>query len=262
MRGSAENARLKDATFRPPRKQIRTPRSVGKSLAQQQGLARFGTRGHPEESRAAILRAAVAEFAEYGIDGARTDRIARTARVNKALLYYYFKDKDAIYEAVLDQVFSGMRERVMPVLESNLSPREKLLEYVGRYFDYIAANSRFPRVVQSEWMRVGAHSSPQMLRIVREYFAPIHRHIVELLRKGAETGEFRTLDPMDFMPAMVGVVIFYFSTATAMKALLKVDPLSKERIAQRRKFVLDFIESAVCLRTGTQQRVACIEEKR
>ncbi len=211
------------------------------------GRARLGTRGQPEESRAAILRAAVADFAEYGIAGARTDRIAHTAAVNKALLYYYFKDKGALYEAVLDHVFSGMRERVLPVLESDLEPREKLLEYVSRYFDYIAANPRFPRVVQSDWMRVGAHASPQMLRIAREYFAPIYALMGKLLREGAEKGQLRRVNPMDFLPSLVGIVIFYFSTATAMKALLKVDPLSKERITARRKFVLEFITEAVCL---------------
>src|SRR5579862_7643656 len=103
----------------------------------------MGSRGQPEESRAAILSAAAQEFAEHGIAGARTDAIARAAGVNKALLYYYFKDKDALYEAVLDHVFSGMRDRLMPVLESDLEPRAKLLEYLGRYFDYIAANPRF-----------------------------------------------------------------------------------------------------------------------
>src|ERR1039457_3486851 len=97
---------------------------------------RLGTRGRPEESRSAILQAAVAEFAEHGIAGARTDAIARAAHVNKALLYYYFKDKDALYAAVLNHVFSGMRARVMPVLESHMGPKEKLLEYVGQYFDY------------------------------------------------------------------------------------------------------------------------------
>jgi len=205
----------------------------------------YGTRGKPAESRAAILRAAVAEFADHGIAGARTDAIAQAAHVNKALLYYYFKDKDSLYEAVLDHVFSGLRDRVMPVLESSLAPREKLLEYVGRYFDYIAANPRFPRVVQAEWMRVGATASPQMLRIAREYFAPIYRRVAEMLREGAEAGEFRSVDPMDFLPSIVGVIIFYFSTAPAMKTLLKVDPLSKERIAARRKFVLEFVAAAL-----------------
>lgn len=223
-------------------------RERGRNLADgavRMGSVRMGSRGQPEESRAAILRAAVAEFAEYGIDGARTDRIARAAGVNKALLYYYFKDKGALYEAVLDHVFGGLRERVVPVLQSGLPPRERLLEYVSCYFDYIAANPKFPRVVQSEWMRVGAHGSPQMLRIAREYFAPIYRLVAELLRQGAEAGEFRPLNPVDFIPSMVGIVIFYFSTVPAMKTLLKVDPLSKERIAERRKFVLQFISKAV-----------------
>jgi len=210
-----------------------------------QAGTRFGTRGHPEKSRAAILRAAVAEFAEHGIAGARTDAIARAAHVNKALLYYYFKDKDALYEAVLDHVFSGLRERVMPVLESKLEPREKLLQYLGLYFDYIAANPRFPRVVQAEWMRVGPKGSPQMMRIAREYFAPIYQRVAEMLSEGAEKGQFRAVNAMDFMPSMVGVIIFYFSTAPAMKALLKTDPLSKERIAERRKFVLEFVSAAL-----------------
>src|ERR1700732_4091576 len=94
---------------------------------------RLGSRGKPEESRAAILSAAAKEFSEHGIAGARTDAIARAAHVNKALLYYYFKDKEALYEAVLDQVFSGLRARVMPVLESKLPPRQKMLEYLGAY---------------------------------------------------------------------------------------------------------------------------------
>lgn len=230
-----------------PRKHHERPGSTDRQTVHGREHARFGTRGQPEESRAAILKAAVSEFAECGIAGARTDRIARAARVNKALLYYYFKDKDALYEAVLNHVFKGMRERVLPVLESSLEPREKLLEYVGRYFDYIAANPRFPRVVQAEWMRVGQRATPQMLRIAREYIAPIYQGMTDLLREGAEKGQLRRMDPIDFLPSLVGITIFYFSTAPAMKTLLKVDPLSKERIAERRKFVLDFISEAVCL---------------
>src|SRR3984885_3642636 len=130
-------------------------RSRVRARISRRRVPRLGTRGQPEESRASILRAAVAEFAEHGIAGARTDAIARSAHVNKALLYYYFKDKDALYEAVLDHVFSGLRERVMPVLDSKLPPREKMLQYLGTYFDYIAANPRFPRVVQGEWVRSG-----------------------------------------------------------------------------------------------------------
>jgi len=223
----------------------RSRRSAGRAGASRSGTHRLGTRGQPEESRAAILKAAVAEFAEHGIAGARTDAIARAAHVNKALLYYYFKDKDALYEAVLDHVFSGMRARVMPVLESKLPPRQKMLEYLGAYFDYIAANPRFPRVVQGEWMRSGAKGSARMQRVAKKYFRPIFGKLAEVLREGIEVGEFRAVNAMDFVPSVVGVIIFYFSAAPLMKTLMKVEPLSEKRIRERRAFVLEFISAAL-----------------
>src|SRR5215468_924624 len=91
---------------------------------------RLGTRGQPEESRAAILKAAVQEFAREGVAGARTDAIALSAGVNKALLYYYFKDKEALYQAVLDDVFSGVRAAIHEALSKDLPPRERLAAYI------------------------------------------------------------------------------------------------------------------------------------
>jgi TetR/AcrR family transcriptional regulator len=218
----------------------RSPRKPSGRLLQP----RLGTRGQPEESRAAILKAAVSEFADHGVAGARTDAIAQAAHVNKALLYYYFKDKDALYEAVLDHVFSGLRARVVPVLESPLSPRQKMLEYIGTYFDYIAANPRFPRVVQAEWMRSGAGSA-RMQRVAKEYFAPIYGKLIAVLKDGVEAGEFRPVNPMDFLPSIAAIIVFYFSAAPLMKTVMKVDPLSPVRIRERRVFVLDFISAAL-----------------
>src|SRR6266496_2094149 len=206
---------------------------------------RMGSRGRPEESRAAILDAAVREFSREGVAGARTDSIARAARVNKALLYYYFKDKDALYDAVLDHVFSGLRARVVPVLESPLPPRQKMLDYLGAYFDYIAANPRFPRVVQAEWVRSPDKRTGHMQHIAKEYFRPIYQRLGEVLREGIAAGEFRPVNPMDFLPSIVAVIIFYFSAAPVIKAMMQIDPLSPERIAERRAFVLDFLSAAL-----------------
>jgi TetR/AcrR family transcriptional regulator len=209
---------------------------------------RLGTRGKPEESRAAILAAAINEFSEHGISGARTDAIARAAGVNKALLYYYFKDKEAIYQAVLDQVFSGLRDTVVPMLEGNLPPREKLLNYLGAYFDYIAANPCFPRVVQGEWIRAGNVRVGQMKRVAKSYFQPIYQKLGEVLREGIAAGEFRPIDPRQFIPSMVAIIIFYFSAAPVIKTLMKIDPLAPEHVAERRAFVLDFISAALFTR--------------
>ena len=113
-----------------------------------------------EHSREAILKAAVREFAQEGVAGARTDEIARAAGVNKALLYYYFKDKEGLYGAVLDFTFTGLRERVVPILDSDLDAGEKIVRYVSAYFDYLAQSPFLPRLVQMEMMRAGRIPPP------------------------------------------------------------------------------------------------------
>src|SRR5512135_3338783 len=115
----------------------------------------LGTRGRPEQTRAAILKAAIREFAGEGVAGARTDAIARAAKVNKALLYYYFKDKETLYGAALDYVFAGLTERVSEVLGSELPPCGKIYAFVGAHFDFIASNPAYPRMVHQEMMRAG-----------------------------------------------------------------------------------------------------------
>src|SRR6202162_2002819 len=145
---------------------------------------RMGSRGQPEESRAAILQAAAKEFAEHGIAGARTDAIAREARVNKALLYYYFKDKETLYGAVLDEAFSGLKNTVFRVLDSDLPPRQKMMAYVGAYFDYIASNQLYPRLMQREMMRAREGQSQHIDKVIKAYIQPIFVRVGELLRKG------------------------------------------------------------------------------
>src|SRR5579872_3140403 len=150
---------------------------------------RMGSRGQPEESRAAILQAAGQEFAEHGIAGARTDTIAREARVNKALLYYYFKDKETLYGAVLDEAFSGLKNTVFRVLDSELPPREKMMAYVGAYFDFIASNQIYPRLMQREMMRAREGQSPHIDKVIKAYIQPIFHRVGDLMRKGIADGE-------------------------------------------------------------------------
>jgi TetR/AcrR family transcriptional regulator len=205
----------------------------------------MGSRGQPEESRSAILHAAAHEFAEHGIAGARTDAIAREARVNKALLYYYFKDKETLYGAVLDGAFSGLKTTVFRVLDSDLAPREKILAYVGAYFDYIASNQLYPRLMQREMMRAREGHSQHIDKIIKNYIRPIYGRVGELLGKGIASGDFRPVSPMHFVPSMVAMIVFYFSSAPMMQKIVGFNPLTPDRIAERRAAVLDFISAAL-----------------
>jgi TetR/AcrR family transcriptional regulator len=210
---------------------------------------RPGSRGEPEKTRAAILKSALEEFAHEGIAGARTDEIARRAGVNKALLYYYFKDKDGLYAAALEQVFSGLYDRVTPVLDnSEMPPKQKLLAYVAAHFDYIAGSPFYPRLVQREFMRsVDKALSPVASRILECYGKPIYTKLASLIRQGVQNGEFREVDPLQTLTSILGTIVFYFISLPAQQVVASApgDPASPERIAARRAAVQDFVAAAI-----------------
>jgi hypothetical protein len=84
-----------------------------------------------------------------------------------------------------------------------------------------------------------------MQRVAKEYFHPIFEKLAKLLREGIASGDFRPVNPMDFLPSMTAIIVFYFTSAPLMKTLMKTDPLSPKRIRERRVFVLDFISVAL-----------------
>ena len=209
----------------------------------------LGTRARPEQTRAAILKAAITEFADEGAAGARTDAIARAARVNKALLYYYFKDKETLYGAALDAVFEGLTERVSEVLARDLPPRETIREFVAAHFDFIACHQAYPRIVQREMMRAGRKGSPHIKRIVTRYLRPTFARLREVMLEGIARGEIRNVDPVQVVPSLIALNIFYFSSVPMIRLLAPgIDPLSPEQVAQRRAAVLDFISAAIFTR--------------
>jgi TetR/AcrR family transcriptional regulator len=248
-----EELRQRRQELRDQRRQLHKElRDQRKQLRhEQRELRRMGTRGQPEESRAAILEAAAREFAEHGIAGARTDAIAREARVNKALLYYYFKDKETLYDAALTSAFSGLKETVFRVLDSSLPPREKILAYVGAYFDFIASNQLYPRLMQREMMRAREGQSQHIDKVIKNYIQPVFIRLSELLKQGIAEGEFRAVNPTHFVPSMVAMIVFYFSSAPVMQKIVGFNPLTPERIAERRAAVLDFISAALFRAKGS-----------
>ncbi len=208
---------------------------------------RPGSRGEPEKTRAAILRAALEEFAHEGVAGARTDEIARRAGVNKALIYYYFKDKEGLYAAALEQVFSGLHQKVSAVLQrTDLPPRERLVLYAQTHFDYIASAPVYPRLVQREFMRTtGRTLSPAGRNIMEKHVRPFYDRLEKLVVEGEKSGDFRHLDPMQTVTSIIGIIVFYFISMPAHQFLRSGDPGSPERIAARRAAMLDFICAAV-----------------
>jgi TetR/AcrR family transcriptional regulator len=197
----------------------------------------LGRARHPETIQR-IVAAAETIFAEQGMDGARTDAIARAACVNKALLYYYFKSKEDLHRFTLQTLFAGMRQQVGAAIEGAGAPRERLVRYVNSYFDFTVAHPNYPRLVQREVMGRG-----ELLRwIVRVYFGPLYRRLAATIRAGIACGEFRRVDPRNTALTLIALTVFYFAAAPVLGELWDCDPLAPARVAARRRSVLDFME--------------------
>ena len=216
--------------------------------------ARRGSRGRPEETRAAILEAAVREFAQEGIAGARIDAIARQAGVNKALLYYYYRDKERLYGAALDHGFSSLRQRIFAVLDQGLSPRETILAWAGAHFDFVAGTGIKPGLLSREMMRAGRHGSPHLERLARTYFRPVSRRLIAVMQRGMASGDFRRVDPQHFLFSVIAMIVFYFSSAPLIRLLRGQDPLAPAQVAARRAAVLDLISAALFRPAGRRPR--------
>src|SRR3954471_10400660 len=90
-----------------------------------------------DRSQATILAAARDEFAEFGLGGARMDRIAERAGLNKRLIYYYFEDKETLFQAVLEQSYRDIREAEQQLNLRELDPAaalRRLVEFTWTYY--------------------------------------------------------------------------------------------------------------------------------
>jgi TetR/AcrR family transcriptional regulator len=200
--------------------------------------------GHPGsrqkrsvETRAAILAAAGRVFARSGIAGARTDAIAAAAGVNKALLYYYFKGKESLYEAVVEDHFSEFNRQALAVLTSPGPARAVLLRYVSLHFDFISARHRYASLHQQVMMAGGKLAE----RLVRKYFKPRSEAFGRLLERGMRHGEFRRADGFHSAMSVISLIVFYFSAAPVLQLMGRSDAYSAANLKRRKQEVLDFI---------------------
>ena len=196
------------------------------------------TRG---QSRAAILEAAERVFAEDGLSGARTDAIAARAGVTKALLYYYFPSKDALYRAVLDAQMLCFRGHALQILLHRGPAAPILLQYIGMHFDFIGAHPQYPRLFQ----RLLLAGDPGTPHLVAKHLTPVARALTALLRRGTRAGEFRRFDTDHTAISLVALTVFYFSAAPVIRLVSGRDPFSPDSLRRRKAEVLKFIRYAL-----------------
>src|SRR5687767_8419116 len=108
-------------------------------------------------TRDRLLHAAAAEFAARGFAGASVDRIARAARLNKAMIYYHFTSKAALYRDILRDMFEAVARRVADAARSPDDPADKIRAFVAAIAIEAEARPHFPPIWFREIAEGGAH---------------------------------------------------------------------------------------------------------
>lgn len=194
-----------------------------------------------DQARARILEAATQEFSADGLAGARTERIAAAAGVNKALLYYYFRNKDALYAAALESVAARMAAVSMQVLGSDCSPGEKLLRSALNHFDRIYSQPTFQTLMQQEMVRVRKGEANALSPLVEKLFRPMGEKLMALAQQGIQTGELIQVEPSQVIYAALGPNVFYFLSAPMMQLIADANVLDRSALEFRRRATIEFL---------------------
>jgi len=168
-------------------------------------------------SRARIFRAAADEFAARGFAGANMDRVARAARLTKAMIYYHFASKTALYREILNDMFGAVRAQVTAVAASDVPAPEKIRRYVAAIAAEAEARPHFPPIWLREIAEGGEHIDKATIGYVRDVLGALGAIIDE----GRRAGRFQAIDPLILQGAIIAPLMFFFATARVRRKLAR-----------------------------------------
>jgi len=166
-----------------------------------------------ELTRAAILDAAEEEFAKSGLSGARTDAIAARTGVTKAMIYYYFTSKEALYQSVLERAFSTKISDIQQIVDSVQEPELALREILDYFLSHAEHNPNISGILFHEAMQNQGKYYKQTGLL------SLYEKLAKVLEDGIKSGAFRRLDPMHTAVNIIGLSAFYFCAHENLKHL-------------------------------------------
>jgi TetR/AcrR family transcriptional regulator len=190
-----------------------------------------------------IVVAARRVFAKRGLAGARMDDIARVAGVNKALPYYYFRNKEELHRFVLETMIAQISAQMESPAVLSMDPPERVRALVNLTFDFVMRNPAYPRLIQREMM---ADRRPLHWMVVAHH-RPLHERAVKTIRDGIARGQFRAVDPDQMVFTIFGMIMYYFATGQLASQIWNRDIWNPRNVEQRRRAVLDFLQHGLFL---------------
>ena len=171
----------------------------------------------PPSSRSRILSSAAGEFAARGFAGASVDRIARAARVNKAMIYYHFRSKAALYREILRDMFEAVGADVRLVADSAAEPEEKVRRFVQTIADAAEDRPHFPAI----WLREVAEGATRLDEPTLRYASGVVHTLQGIVDEGRASGRFVAMNTLMLHFGIIAPLMLYLASASVRARLLR-----------------------------------------
>jgi TetR/AcrR family transcriptional regulator len=199
-------------------------------------------------TRERILRHSMAEFATKGYDGARVDSIAHRCRLSKNLLYHYFKSKEGLFIAVLENAYETFRSRQSDFAIRDSNPIDAMRQLIAYTFDALLKNQDFIALLNTANLHKGRHL--RRSAVIRSLYDPLVDTVREILRRGAAAGVFRpNIDPVNLYLSLSSLSYNYISNQYTLKVAFGIDLMAKKRRAIWLAHVTDLILTYCSVKT-------------
>lgn len=178
---------------------------------------------HQNNKEQAILAAAKEEFLDKGYDGARTTSIARAAGVTHAMLHYYFKTKEQLFERIFHETMGMLVEGILEVFTQTDKPfKERIAEALGIHFEVIRQNPRLPLFMIRE-----VASRPERFAIIKNVISTFAGNLLIALQRDIDQavakGEISHIDATTLLLDMISLNVFPFIVKPVFEAATGLD---------------------------------------
>lgn len=158
-----------------------------------------------EETKQLIFIAALKHFSEMGYDGARMDKLAKSLKLNKATIYYHYKDKHGLYEEIFDTSITDIIKNVTLNTKNIENSVEKLQAYIKTMVTYVYLNRELSKIMLREVIGGGV----QVSLPIKEKLGQVLQLVVGIIKKGQNEGVFIETDPLFVHMSVVGTLNLY-----------------------------------------------------
>ena len=195
-----------------------------------------------ENTEEEILNAAITIFQQKGMAGARMQEIADKAKINKALLHYYYRSKQLLFEAVFKNAFNLLAPQIGKVLNDDTDLFEKIRGFTNNYVSFVIKHPYLPNFVIQE-----LNSNPDFIQKLRasENFPSTEKFKLQVVTAINE-GKIRNIEAEQLLINIISLNIFPFIAEPLLMALVNVDKEKYDILLQNRKTeAADFIINAI-----------------